>query len=241
MPPKGNKGMERANILLVDDEEEMTVFVRDSLEDDGYSVRTAHNADQAQRLITEQSPDLIVLDVMMPGTDGVEWCKRVREAVACPILFVSARVSEADRIYGLAAGGDDYISKPFSMRELKARIEAHLRRERRYVRQQDNHEQVLIFGAFTVDVKGMELRYEGKRLPLTSREFAIVELLALHPGQVFAREHIYEQVWGMDALGDDTTVTEHVKNIRAKMAAVHTQSRWIETVWGIGYKWKVQE
>ncbi|NOJ71576.1 response regulator transcription factor [Paenibacillus alvei] len=235
--------MERSeiNILLVDDEEEMTVFVRDSLEDAGYTVHTAHHAEQAQQLITKQMPDMIVLDVMMPGTDGVEWCRQVRDIVTCPILFVSARVSEADRIYGLAAGGDDYMIKPFSMRELKARIEAHLRRERRHLQRQDHHEGILTYGVFIVDAKGRELRCEGKRLPLTNREFAIVELLAFHPGQVFSREHIYEQIWGIEALGDDTTVTEHVKNIRAKMAAAHAQSRWVETVWGIGYKWKAQE
>ncbi|MCE5168494.1 response regulator transcription factor [Paenibacillus profundus] len=225
----------RASILLVDDEEEMTEFVRDALEDEGYAVRAAYNVEQAERLISERLPDLIVLDVMMPGTDGFQFCKQVRDSVDCPIIFVSARESEADRIYGLAAGGDDYIVKPFSLRELKARIEAHLRRERRSIQRRDSG--LLKFGSYTIDVRGYELRCQGQTLPLTNREFAIVELLALHPGQVFAREHIYEQVWGMDAFGDDATVTEHIKNIRAKMAAADPDSRWIETVWGVGYKW----
>ncbi|MCM3339202.1 response regulator transcription factor [Paenibacillus sp. MER TA 81-3] len=225
----------RASILLVDDEEEMTEFVRDALEDEGYAVRAAYNVEQAERLILERLPDLIVLDVMMPGTDGFQFCKQVRDSVDCPIIFVSARESEADRIYGLAAGGDDYIVKPFSLRELKARIEAHLRRERRSIQRRDSG--LLKFGSYTIDVRGYELRCQGQTLPLTNREFAIVELLALHPGQVFAREHIYEQVWGMDAFGDDATVTEHIKNIRAKMAAADPDSRWIETVWGVGYKW----
>ncbi|WP_240463642.1 response regulator transcription factor [Paenibacillus apiarius] len=227
--------MMTTSILLVDDEEEMTVFIRDALVDEGYAVRAAYNAEQADRLISERMPDLIVLDVMMPGTDGFQFCKQVRDRVECPILFVSARESEADRIYGLAAGGDDYIVKPFSLRELKARIEAHLRRERRSTQRRDSG--LLKFGSMTIDVKGYELRCKGQPLLLTSREFAIVELLALHPGQVFAREHIYEQVWGLDAVGDDATVTEHVKNIRAKMAAADPESRWIETVWGVGYKW----
>ncbi|WP_036703374.1 response regulator transcription factor [Paenibacillus sp. OSY-SE] len=225
----------RVSILLVDDEEEMTEFVRDALEDEGYAVRAAYNVEQAERLILERLPDLIVLDVMMPGTDGFQFCKQVRDSVDCPIIFVSARESEADRIYGLAAGGDDYIVKPFSLRELKARIEAHLRRERRSIQRRDSG--LLKFGSYTIDVRGYELRCQGQTLPLTNREFAIVELLALHPGQVFAREHIYEQVWGMDAFGDDATVTEHIKNIRAKMAAADPDSRWIETVWGVGYKW----
>ncbi|MBG9793379.1 chemotaxis protein CheY [Paenibacillus dendritiformis] len=228
--------MSSATILLVDDEEEMTVFVQDALEDAGYTVMTAYSAKQAEGLIRRQTPDLIVLDVMMPGTDGFQFCKQVRDAVSCPIVFVSARVSEADRIYGLAAGGDDYLVKPFSLRELMARIEAHLRRERRSSRRKERG--LLTYGPFTVNIGGHELNCHGKALALTSREFAIVKLLAMHPGQVFAREHIYEQVWGLDAVGDDATVTEHVKNIRAKMAAAAPGPRWIETVWGIGYKWK---
>lgn len=228
--------MSSATILLVDDEEEMTVFVQDALEDAGYTVMAAYSAKQAERMIRKQTPDLIVLDVMMPGTDGFQFCKQVRDAVSCPIVFVSARVSEADRIYGLAAGGDDYLVKPFSLRELMARIEAHLRRERRSSQRKERG--LLTYGPFTVNIGGHELSCHGKALALTSREFAIVELLAMHPGQVFAREHIYEQVWGLDAVGDDATVTEHVKNIRAKMTAAEPGYRWIETVWGIGYKWK---
>ncbi|MFD0698251.1 response regulator transcription factor [Paenibacillus sp. GCM10027628] len=227
----------KAKILLVDDEEDMVAFIRDALEDSGYEVFSALRAEEAKAEIVKNSPDLIVLDVMMPDMDGYAFCREIREDIHVPILFLSARESEVDRIYGLAAGGDDYLVKPFSMGELKARIEAHLRRERRAGQQQDQGN--LHRGPFTVDLKGCELRYRGQAVPLTRREFAIVELLALHPGQIFSRDRIYEKVWGYDAAGDDTTVTEHVKNIRAKVAAINADARCIETVWGVGYKWEI--
>ncbi|AYK07461.1 response regulator transcription factor [Brevibacillus laterosporus] len=225
----------KQTILLVDDEVDMITFMRDALEDEGYEVMTALHAEQAFLMISEKLPDLIVLDVMMPGTDGFSFCKQMRDRVDGPILFVSAKQSEADRIYGLAVGGDDYLVKPFSLQELKARIAAHLRREQRLFNRKNLG--IIRFGPFTLDIQGHELRCNEILIPLTLREFSIVELLALHPGQVFAREHIYQKVWGIDASGDDSTVTEHIKNIRAKMFTADPAYRFIETIWGVGYKW----
>jgi DNA-binding response OmpR family regulator len=227
-----NKMSER--ILIVDDEAEIVSFLEDALADEGYEVLTAFDGEQAVEL-AKKLPDLILLDVMMPGRDGYEVCQLLRSAVNCPILFLSARQSETDRVKGLGVGGDDYIVKPFSLRELKARIAAHLRREKR---QAAGTRHLLRFGGLTLDLQGHEVRLHDQAVALTAKEFEIVELLALHPGQVFSKEHIYETVWGLDALGDSSTVTEHVKKIRAKLAAVDPSAAFLTTVWGVGYKWE---
>jgi two-component system, OmpR family, lantibiotic biosynthesis response regulator NisR/SpaR len=221
-------------ILIVDDEAEIVSFLEDALIDEGYEVLAAYDGEQAMEL-AKKLPDLILLDVMMPGRDGYEVCQLLRDTVSCPILFLSARQSETDRIKGLGVGGDDYIAKPFSLRELKARIAAHLRREKR---QMAGTRHLLRFGGLTLDLQGHEVRLHDQAVTLTAKEFEIVEMLALHPGQVFSKEHIYEKVWGLDALGDSSTVTEHVKKIRAKLAAVDPSAAPIATVWGVGYKWE---
>lgn len=231
--------MDMANetILLVDDEEDIISFIQDSLELEGYRVLTAGSGQEAL-IQSKQQPSLIILDVMMPEMDGIEVCKQLRETTQCPIVFLSACQSEVDRIKGLAAGGDDYLLKPFSLAELKARIHAHLRREQRIHTQKEQG--ILRFQALTIDCKGHAVSCNGHNLTLTNKEFQIVELLALHQGQVFSREQIYEKLWGLDADGDDSTITEHIKKIRAKLAA-HAQNRsFIQTVWGIGYKWDPQ-
>lgn len=224
----------RETILIADDEEEIVSLIADALEDEGYQVWTAFDGEQAVAL-AERQPDLIVLDVMMPGKDGYEVCQTIRERVACPVLFLSARQSETDRVKGLALGGDDYIGKPFSLAELKARIAAHLRREKRG---QEAERSVLRYGRLEIDLQGHAVRLQGREVVLTAREFAIVELLALHPGQVFSKEDIYDRVWGLDAVGDASTVTEHVKKIRAKLGAVDPAAAFVATVWGVGYRWE---
>lgn len=210
-------------------------MLQDAMEDEGYSVLTALNGDEAVQKAGEE-PDLILLDVMMPGPDGFEVCRMIRDYVTCPIIFLSARQNEVDRIKGLAIGGDDYVVKPFSLRELKARIQAHLRRERRATT--GSHRVRLRFGELTVDLKGREVLFRDQPVPLTKREFDIIELLALHPGQVFSKEQMYEKIWGYDATGDTTNITEHVKKIRAKLSTVDPIRDYISTVWGVGYKWE---
>lgn len=226
--------MTNETILLVDDEEEIISFIQDALELEGYHVLTAANGRDAL-LQSKQQPSLIILDVMMPEMNGIEVCEQLRETTQCPIVFLSACQSEVDRIRGLVAGGDDYLLKPFSLAELKARIHAHLRREQRIHMQKDQG--VLRFPFLTIDCKGHTVNCNGQDIPLTNKEYRIVELLAMHQGQVFSREQIYEKLWGFDAEGDDATITEHIKKVRAKLAA-HAQDRtYIQTVWGIGYKW----
>lgn len=225
-----------SRILIIDDEQELVALLRDELQAKGHEVLTAYDGRQGIELAKKQ-PDLIILDIMMPGADGFEVCRAIRDDVLCPIIFLSAKQSEADKIKGLTLGGDDYVVKPFGLRELLARIEANLRREKRsqYLNT-ENKRAKLYFGALALDIKARTVRIDGTDIPLTKREYDIVELLALHAGQVFSREHIYEKIWGYDSDGDSATVVEHIKKLRAKFAAV-TPEEYLSTVWGIGYKW----
>lgn len=172
----------------------------------------------------------MLLDVMMPGEDGFATCQRIRSAADCPILFLTARTEEADIIRGLGLGGDDYLMKPFRVTELRARVNAHLRRERR-----TPHSRIRK-GKLDFDLKERTVFCDEIPVKLTRSEYAICEHLAIHAGQIFSKEQIYEAVFGFDGTADDSAITEHIKNIRAKLRAVGCGP--IETVWGVGYKWK---
>lgn len=228
-----------SRILIIDDEEDLVHLLKDSLEGKGHQVFTAYDGETGVKKARVQQPDLIILDIMMPGMDGYEVCRKIRDEVLCPILFLSAKQSEADKLRGLALGGDDFLIKPFSLKELMARIEAHLRREQRAIFLNQSHQRVWIHvGKLSVDLKSRQAKIDGNDLPLTRREFDILEFLLMHPGQVFSREQIYEKVWGCDAEGDSSTVTEHMKNLRAKIAAFDPDTEYISTVWGIGYRFE---
>lgn len=220
-------------VLIVDDEQDIIAFMKDALQDQGYEVITASNGPEALKALMNQ-PNIIILDVMMPGMNGFELCEIIRKTVSCPIIFLSAKDREEDRIKGLLVGGDDYLVKPFSMKELHARLTAHIRRERRLDHQYKKH---LYFGDLIIDLEGHEISLHDKCIAFTMKEFQIIELLALHPGQVFSREQIYEKLWGYDAEGDSSTVTEHIKKTRAKLTSGNTAPEYISTVWGVGYKW----
>ena len=222
-------------LLVADDERDIVSFICEGFLDEGYTVLAAYDGRQAIELARQQ-PDLVLLDVMMPGLDGYAVCQTIRAVVACPIVFLSARHTEMDRIQGLAVGGDDYLAKPFSLRELKARVHAHLRRDARNRPQADEH--ALRYGPLSISVKNREIAIDGQPIPLTPKEFDIVRLLAMHPGQVFSKEQIYDKIWGLEATGDVSTVTEHVKNIRAKLSGQDADLQYIATVWGVGYKWE---
>ncbi|GIN18879.1 MAG TPA: DNA-binding response regulator [Bacillus bacterium] len=223
-------------VLIVDDEQDIVAFITDSLQDQGYEVITAYNSEEALASLVSK-PDIIILDVMMPGMSGLELCDRIRKNIDCPIIFLSAKSNEEDRIKGLLVGGDDYLVKPFSMRELHARIIAHLRHEQRKARKNMKH---LYFGNLMIDLDGYAVFYQHQEVAFTIKEFELIKLLALHAGQVFSREQIYEKIWGYDAEGDSSTVTEHIKKIRAKLSSVSKDSPYIATVWGVGYKWEKQ-
>lgn len=196
---------------------------------------TAGNGMEALKK-AEQQPDLILLDVNMPGPDGMEVCARMRDYVPCPILFLTARIEDADKIAGFRAGGDDYILKPFSLEALGARVEAHLRREERARSAKSGRTAVRFSGELVVDYGARRVCLNGRDAGLAPKEFDIVELLSMNAGQVFDKERIYERVWGYDAEGDSAVVAEHVRRIRAKLAALGANSH-LETVWGVGYKW----
>lgn len=218
-------------ILIVDDETDIVLMLRSFFENKGYLVLSATSGEEALEQI-ERQPDIILLDINMPGFTGLEVCERIRDHISCPILFLTARIEDTDKVRGFAAGGDDYIVKPFSLMELEARVTAHLRREKRH----SFEAQVRFSGDLTIDYLERCLFFSGKPVPLAKKEFDILELLSQNPGQVFDKERIYERIWGYDSEGDSSVVTEHIRRIRAKIAA-HTDRVYIETVWGCGYKW----
>ena len=237
-PNDGKVDGHMAKILIIDDQKDLVTLLKDSLESHDHQILTAYDGRQGVAMAQEQ-PDLIILDIMMPEMDGYDVCRNIRETVFCPILFLSAKQGEADRIKSLALGGDDYIMKPFSLKELLARIEAHLRREQRTAfLMHGGGKPLLRFRNLTVDLKARDVEINHMSINLTKREFDIVELLVLHPGQVFSKEQIYEKLWGYEAEGDSATVAEHVKNIRAKIREQDPDTQYISTVWGIGYRWE---
>lgn len=218
-------------ILIADDEQDIVYMLGSFFKGKGYSVLPATNGTEALKQV-ERQPDIILLDINMPGIDGLEVCERIRNHISCPILFLTARIEDSDKVKGFAAGGDDYIVKPFSLMELEARVCAHLRREARH-----NFEtQIKFSGDLTIDYAQRCLFFADKRLRLAKKEFDIVELLSQNPGQIFDKERIYERIWGFDSEGDSSVVAEHIRRIRTKIAA-YTDRVYIETVWGCGYKW----
>ncbi len=218
-------------ILIVDDEEMMTELLSDHLQDCGYETLAAGNAREALALLQRQ-PDLILLDINMPDMDGLELCRNIRSHITCPILFLTARITEQDKVNGLQYGGDDYITKPFSLNELSARIAAHLRRDER-----SRHRPfVLTAEGLLVDLTQRSVSCQGREIPFSRREFDILEFLMTNANQVFDKERIYEGVWGYDAEGDSNVVKEHVRKIRSNLREM-TGKDYIETVWGVGYKW----
>lgn len=218
-------------ILIVDDESDIVSMLRSFFESKGYFVLSATNGGEALKQ-AERRPDIILLDINMPKLDGFSVCERIREHVSCPILFLTARIDDADKVKGFSAGGDDYIVKPFSLVELGARVEAHLRRETRH----SFHSQVKFMDDLTIDYAERCIFFGSDRIALAKKEFEIVELLSSNPGQVFDKERIYEKIWGYDREGDSSVVAEHIRRIRVKIA-MFTQKTYLETVWGCGYKW----
>ncbi len=222
-------------ILVADDERDVVSLLKDYFEINDYTVITAYSGIEAVEKASHD-PDLILLDVNMPDGDGLSVCKKIRDYVSCPILFLTARIEDSDKINGFAAGGDDYIIKPFSIDELGARVAAHIRRDHR-TNQQSN---VRFFGGLTVDYTAKTVYVNAKPetvlIKLAKKEYQIIELLSLNCGQVFDKERIYEKIWGYDAEGDSAVIAEHIRRIRAKLGR-HGQKYHIETVWGMGYKW----
>ena len=221
----------RDKILIVDDEADIVSMLKDYFEFNGYDTITAVNGLEAIQK-AEKKPDIILLDINMPDIDGIEVCMRIRDFVSCPILFLTARIEDGDKIKGFGVGADDYIIKPFSIDELGARVAAHLRRERR----QRESAEVRFDDKLAIDYTERSVYYNGEQIPFAKKEFDIIELLSQHIGQVFSKERIYELVWDYDSDGDSSVVAEHIRRIRSKFTKMKMK-QYIETVWGVGYKW----
>lgn len=222
---------EKRRILIADDEPGIVQLLKDYFEIQDYQVIEAKNGLEVLGQLNKQ-PDIILLDVNMPMLDGFEVCERVRDHISCPILFLTAKIEESDRIRGLMIGGDDYILKPFSIEEVGARVEAHLRREER----KKSDGAVKIFDRLAVHYGERRVYYEGQPLSLTKTEYGLVEILSLNAGQVFSKEQLYEKVRGFDGNADSSIVMEHIRRVRSKIGK-YTAHVYIETVWGVGYRW----
>ena len=218
-------------ILMVDDDRELLKMLNQYFTLKNYTVIIAENGIEAMEKISA-NPDIILLDVNMPGMDGIEVCRKIRDTVSCPIIFLTAKVEEQDRVMGLLSGGDDYVLKPFSLKELDARIIAHLKREERLHRKTEQR----LYGDLIIDYTCKNVRIKGQAIDFTKSEYNIIEFLSMNPEIVFDKERIYEKISGYDAEGDSRAVTELIRRIRKKINQ-YTQHEYIETVWGMGYKW----
>lgn len=218
-------------ILVIDDEVSIVSLLKDFFELEDFLVYTAYDGKDALKKI-DINPDIILLDVNMPEMDGIELCTKIRNFVSCPILFLTAKVEESDRVKGFMVGGDDYILKPFSIDELNARVKAHLRREeRRFTK-----EKVKFTKEIVINYSDRKAFCRDNEINFTKTEFDILEILSMNSGQIFSKENIYEKLWGFDKDGDSSIITEHIRRIRTKITK-HADDKIIETVWGVGYKW----
>ena len=224
-------------ILVVDDDPTLRDVLSRYLEHAGFDVVTAEDGPSALVALAEVSPDLVVLDVMLPGLDGIEVCRRIRASIPVPVVMLTALGEEDDRVLGLEVGADDYVTKPFSPRELVARVQAVLRRSRQPLAPMSAGP-LLVDGGLVVDAAADEVRLDGEPLSLTVREYDLLVHLLGHPGTVFTREELLRDVWGWD-FGDRSTVTVHVRRLREKLGE-GTEDGRIVTVYGVGYRWRAE-
>jgi DNA-binding response OmpR family regulator len=226
-----------STVLVVDDEERLRDLVRGYLEHEGFAVLTVADGLSALDLARQHAPDLVVLDLMLPGLDGLEVCRRLRTFSDAYVIMLTAKAEEIDRIVGLEVGADDYLTKPFSPRELIARVRAMLRRPRHGVMEAPPDIQPpQRFGSLLIDHARHEVTLDAAVVPLTTLEYALLTALAAHPGRVFTRGQLLERVWGADYFGDDHVVDVHIANLRKKLGDDPAAPRYIETVRGAGYR-----
>ncbi|WP_395430282.1 response regulator YycF [Fructilactobacillus sanfranciscensis] len=227
-----------SKILVVDDEKPITDIEKFSLEKEGYEVEVAYDGEDALKKVEENTPDLIILDIMLPKIDGLEVAKEVRKTHNMPIIMVTAKDSELDKVLGLEIGADDYVTKPFSNRELVARVKANLRRQSvasENSSKEDDENRKITFGDLTVHPDSYSVTKNGKTVDLTHREFELIHYLAQHAGQVMTREHLLQTVWGYDFFGDVRTVDVTVRRLREKIEDDPSQPKWLVTRRGVGY------
>ncbi|MTI83202.1 MAG: response regulator transcription factor [Firmicutes bacterium] len=224
-------------VLIADDEEKICQIVKKYLEKEDFNVIECSNGLDAIEEFKKCSPDLVVLDIMMPGADGWEVCRELRKTSDVPIIMLTAREDEIDRILGLEMGADDYVVKPFSPRELVARVKAVLRRAVDKSSSQDK-KSILTFEGISINLDTRKVIINDQNVTLTPKEFDILYILAGSPGRIFSRENILESVWGYNYLGDARTVDTHINRLREKLATASNETSYVNTVWGVGYKFE---
>jgi DNA-binding response OmpR family regulator len=230
----------KKTILIIEDDQSIAELERDYLEINGFSVDIASTGPSGLKIAKSRDYDLIILDLMLPGIDGFKICRQLREETDIPILMISARIEEDDKIRGLGLGADDYITKPFSPGELVARVKSHLARFSRLT-QGENRERrgIIELKGLRIDPAARQVSVNNREVTLTAKEFAILEMLCRDPNRVFSKEHIFEAIWGEEVYGDITTVTVHIRKIREKIEYDPSHPQYIETVWGVGYRFKL--
>lgn len=228
-----------SSILIIEDEEAIADLEKDYLELSGFEVKICNTGDEGLQTALREEFDLIVLDLMLPGLDGFEVCKKIREEKNIPIIMVSAKKEDIDKIRGLGMGADDYMTKPFSPSELVARVKAHLARYDRLVGSSNKNNDVIEIRGIRIDKTARRVIVDGEEKAFTGKEFDLLTFLAEHPNHVYTKEELFREIWDMDSIGDIATVTVHIKKIREKIEFDSAKPQYIETIWGVGYRFKV--
>ncbi len=226
-------------ILIIEDEMAIADLEKDYLELSGFEVIIENTGDKGLEKALGEEVDLVVLDLMLPGMDGFDVCKRIREKKDIPIIMVSAKKEDIDKIHGLGLGADDYMTKPFSPSELVARVKAHLARYNRLVNVNQKNNEIVEIRGIRIDKTARRVYIEGEERNFTTKEFDLLTFLAENPNHVFTKEELFREIWDMDSVGDIATVTVHIKKIREKVEGNTAKPQYIETIWGVGYRFKV--
>ena len=228
-----------SKILIVEDEEAIADLEKDYLELSGFEVEVANDGETGLKKALENDYDLFILDLMLPGVDGFEICRQVRDEKNTPIIMVSAKKDDIDKIRGLGLGADDYITKPFSPSELVARVKAHMARYDRLVGSAVEENKVIDIRGLKIDTTARRVWVNGEEKPFTTKEFDLLTFLASHPNHVYTKDELFSEIWDMESIGDIATVTVHIKKIREKIEFDTSKQQYIETIWGVGYRFKV--
>lgn len=228
-----------SKILIVEDEEAIADLEKDYLELSGFEVEVANDGETGLKKALENDYDLFILDLMLPGVDGFEICRQVRDEKNTPIIMVSAKKDDIDKIRGLGLGADDYITKPFSPSELVARVKAHMARYDRLVGSAVEENKVIDIRGLKIDTTARRVWVNGGEKPFTTKEFDLLTFLASHPNHVYTKDELFSEIWDMESIGDIATVTVHIKKIREKIEFDTSKPQYIETIWGVGYRFKV--
>lgn len=228
-----------SKILIIEDEEAIADLEKDYLELSGFEVTICGNGNTGLNTALTEEFDLIVLDLMLPGMDGFEVCRKVRESKNIPIIMVSAKKEDIDKIRGLGMGADDYMTKPFSPSELVARVKAHMARYDRLVGSSQKSNDIIEIRGIRIDKTARRVMIDGEEKAFTGKEFDLLTFLAEHPNHVYTKEELFREIWDMDSIGDIATVTVHIKKIREKIEYDSAKPQYIETIWGVGYRFKV--